>query len=315
MCRCSTAADRRSNERNCGPAAARNGWFVLSMPAPPTINVVGSRGTVLVEELQVDSCFLCVIGGGALPPYASRHASEGFGTCRSCSVHACQIHGDKLRGQSFFHCVDCLSKMGLVTAITTSPPSTQSGVLPSVDPEVHSLINEAGASGFRGVAPGIATVAYRPASDVNLDVMNAALRRLVNAREEPDLAGYYAEASYDRTRWDGTAWALGLLGPVPDHYRRQWLGLSDRAARRIVTDVLHVAVCTAQLELRQLELVDGDSPEILDWCNRVATWSLAAAYGARGTDQMSVSPYDLRGGLRMAPVVLLLGIFYSELML
>src|ERR1017187_3445433 len=104
---------------------------------------------------MVDSCFLCVIGGTVLPNPGQRIASEGFGTCENCSVHACQIHGDRLQGQTCFWCADCLARLGLITAATLSPPRASAGGGAPVNPVTHQILGS-GESLFRAMAPGAA---------------------------------------------------------------------------------------------------------------------------------------------------------------
>jgi hypothetical protein len=75
----------------------------------------------------VDSCYLCVVGGTLLPAQPDRHACAGFGTCSVCSVHACQVHGDKM-GMTLFRCADCLATAGIIVAkcaTSASPPHLQ----------------------------------------------------------------------------------------------------------------------------------------------------------------------------------------------
>ena len=67
----------------------------------------------------MDSCYLCVVGGTQLPAQANRKASEGFGTCNACGVHACQIHGESWADA--FSCADCLAAMNLIAAVTAVP--------------------------------------------------------------------------------------------------------------------------------------------------------------------------------------------------
>ncbi len=249
----------------------------------------------------MDSCFLCVVGGTKLPSPGTRTASEGFGTCHECDVHACQIHGDKPHGQSFFRCADCMARLGIITAITSSPPAPTAGTS-GVDPATHRILTEREDS-FRALAPAVTYPAGRLVAEMNVEAMMSALGSLVLSIETPDLTAGLADQWLEVADVNSRQ-ALGLPDePVPEYLAEQ------RAAydRALAADVVRVAVDTFQFEAAAWEL-----RELQTLLSRtgLAAWALATAYAARGGESLSAGPWRLSGGLRMPPIVLMLGIAY-----
>jgi hypothetical protein len=257
----------------------------------------------------VDSCFLCVIGGVILPSSGKRIASEGFGTCSSCGVHACQIHGDKVQGQTYFRCADCLARLGLITAVTTSPPSVSvGGGTPPTDPAIHQILGRGGpilgrrGALFRAIAPG-ATASTAPlVADADLDAMASCLV----AFTDPDLRtvlSRQAVRDWTLAAPDDPRRSLGL--PYVDGYTRE----QQAADVELGATVLRVAADTFQLEAQDWPL---RSPDDMPAQAALAAWALATAYTARGAQTLRTSPFLLVGGLRLPPIALLLATAYQN---
>ena len=109
----------------------------------------------------MNSCFLCVLGGASVP-IAGRHASAGFGTCRDCNVHACQLHGDKM-GLSFFRCADCLANMKVISVITRTPPTN--GRSP-IETALHELLSRPEGPWYEALAPSVTAHIARLTNDL-----------------------------------------------------------------------------------------------------------------------------------------------------
>jgi hypothetical protein len=254
----------------------------------------------------VDSCFLCVIGGATLPSPGKRKASEGFGTCNSCDVHACQVHGDKLVGQTYFRCADCLTRLGLITAVTTGPPNGPVGggtaSVDPVDPAVRQVLNRRGGALFRAIAPG-ATASTAPlVADADLDAIASCLVAFTAPRRRRIVSGE-AMLSWATAPPEDPRRALGL--PNVDEYTTE-----QRATDiELGAGVLRVAADVFQLEAEDWTL---RSPDDIRAQADLAAWALATAYAARGAQTLRTNPFLLGGGLRLPPIALLLAITYQN---
>jgi hypothetical protein len=254
----------------------------------------------------VDSCFLCVIGGSVLPNPGKRIASEGFGTCQKCSVHACQVHGDRLQGP-FFWCADCLARVGLITAVTAVPPSAPAdGGAAPVNPVTHEILGR-GDSLFRAIAPGATAGAAPLVADADLDAMAAALVNLPFALRQFELgalgAQFWASAPPEDVR--------RVIGLPPDYQRSDDYSREQRDVDDLIlgADVLRVSGDALQLEAQDWTL---RAPEDMPAQAELAAWALSTAYAARGAATLRTSPFALAGGLRLPPLALLLAVTYQN---
>lgn len=255
----------------------------------------------------MDSCFLCVIGGAVLPNPGKRTASEGFGTCQNCNVHACQVHGDRLQGQTFFWCADCLARVGLITAATAVPPGAPAGGGPvPVNPLTHQILGR-GDSLFRAIAPGATAGAAPLVADADLGAMAAALVNLPFALQQFELgalgAQFWASAAPGDVR--------RVIGLPPDDrgsddYSREQREIDDLI---LGADVLRVSGDTLQVEAQDWTLrASEDMPAQA----HLAAWALGTAYAARGATTLRTSPFAVAGGLRLPPLALLLAVTYQN---
>lgn len=255
----------------------------------------------------MDSCFLCVIGGAVLPNPGKRTASEGFGTCQNCSVHACQVHGDRLQGQPFFWCADCLARAGLITAATAVPPGASAGGGPApVNPITHQILGQ-GDSLFRAMAPGAALGAAPLVADADLDAMAAALVNLPFALRQFDLGAlgalFWASVPPEDVR--------RVIGLPPNDRHSDDYSREQRDAEDLIlgADVLRVSGDMLQLEAQDWTL---RAPEDMPAQADLAAWALGTAYAARGAASLRTSPFELVGGLRLPPLALLLAVTYQN---
>lgn len=266
----------------------------------------------------MDSCFLCVIGGASMPAPGTRKASEGFGTCHTCDVHACQIHGDKLKGQAFFRCADCLTSLGLITAVTASPPSGPAGATP-VDPATHRILGRGGRSLFRAIAPGATASAAPLAAEADYDAMTSSL---VDLLVQVQLGDPFLQATvlWANAPLGDLRRALGLPygdrdeeeGAIERPYGYDEEDTDERRGtrdRELGADVLQVAAETFQLEAQDWSL---RSPGEMRGQAELAAWALATAYAARGAQTLNTSPFRIAGGLRLPPIALLLAMTYQN---
>ncbi len=249
----------------------------------------------------VDSCYLCVIGGATLPAQGSRTASEGFGTCNGCGVHACQIHGDIIQGQTYFRCADCLTRLGLVTAVTASPPIGGAGTT-LMDPGLYAFLNRSGPLQFPAIAPLVTNRAVPLVAEANLDAMGSALVTLIGgiSRDRPESPTDMVDL-WDRSRPENPGQALGLRDAA-----------NGQRAQRIVDHDLGTAMITMATEtlLREVSGWQFRSADDAYAQQNLATWALATAYAARGAESLGTNPFLLFGGLRMPPIALLLATTY-----
>jgi hypothetical protein len=218
-------------------------------------------------------------------------------------VHACQIHGDKLLGQTYFRCADCLTRLGAITAVTASPPNASAGSSTApVDPLVYQILFRSGGSLFRAIAPGATARAAPLAVGANLDAMASCLVAFADPRQRVALSGQ-ARVAWATDPPDDPRRALGL--PYVDEYTQE-----QRAADvELGANVLRVAENTFQLEALEWDL---RSPEDIREQADLAAWALATAYAARGAQTLRTSPFLLAGGLRMPPIALLLAKSYED---
>ena len=254
----------------------------------------------------MDSCYLCVVGGTQLPAQANRKASEGFGTCNACGVHACQIHGDKL-GQTLFRCADCLAAMNLIAAVTAvpPPPPPPGGNAPLVDPAIHQSLSNPGWA-YPAIAPGLALRAAPLHANLNPGAMASALRFLTAEMRRstgPTRVGAEAVGRWANTAGDARRRVLGL--PDLDEYTQDQQFRDELLGGQIV----YVGAEMLQFEAERWELrSEDDLPRRVD----LAAWALSTAYAARGAETLDTGPFVLPGGLRMPAIVVILGSAYEE---
>lgn len=252
----------------------------------------------------MDSCYLCVLGGATVPRLVMRRASNGFGTCIECNVHACQVHGDKM-GLGLFRCADCLTNLGIIATLTVTPPTAGTTV---GDPAMHSVVDSPGPGWFGAVAPSVSVNAAPLVREVNRSAMASALSDLMSEIRNRD-GGLTPDSRL------GTLAARQWQGARITIRRSLGLPLADRAddpeflnfslGMRIIRLAMDSLRRTADTwELRSID----DVSAYVEW---VAS-ALAAAYAARRSQTLNISPFDLPGGLRMPPTALLLGVAYQD---
>lgn len=249
----------------------------------------------------MDSCYLCVVGGTVLPSPGHRTASEGFGTCYTCNAHACQIHGDKVQGQTYFRCADCLARLGLITAITVSPPTSGQG---AADPVTQRALTF-GSTFFAALAPAVTAAATALAAAVDTDAMAAALARLLNVgRGSPG-----DEINRALTIWRDTDAQRrhAALGFPPDAEDSDNQNVREM---RLGVDVIELALLTFRVEAEEWELRSPDDRTA--GAVQLAAWALATAYAAREAETLDTSPFELAGGLRLPAIALVLAAAYHD---
>jgi hypothetical protein len=241
------------------------------------------------------------MNGATLPPLGTRKASEGFGTCYDCRVHACQIHGDKM-GLSVFRCADCLTALGVTTAMTTAAPSA--GAAAAIDPAMHQILSHGRGESFRAIAPGVTANTAPLVDEVDREAMRSSLAALGDQLDHRSFDGQsLVQDWYLLTSPGNYRPALGL--PAVDELTWQ----QSMADFSLGEQVLRTAADALNREAERWPL---RSPDDMSAYTDLAASALAAAYVARGAQTLNTSPLLLPGGLRLPPIALLLGTTYKN---
>jgi hypothetical protein len=231
-----------------------------------------------------------------------RKASEGFGTCYTCNAHACQIHGDSVQGQTYFRCADCLTRLGLIKALTRTPPAGAPAA--PTDPATQRMLESI--QNFEALAPGVIAAAAPLAAGVDDEAMKAALADVLRTVHIP--SGGVGIRDIDR--WIDTEprtrrRALGLP-PIADYD-----DVVQRHDTQLGINVIQLAAATLTAEAEEWNLRSSD--DVPSHLALLAAWALGTAYAARGARSLETGPFQLPGGLRLPPIALLTAISYENL--
>ena len=238
----------------------------------------------------LSSCFYCIVGSKLAAPGASAMPAtkEGFGTCQTCSVHACPQHGD--RPSTSFLCVDCLGSLA-VQAVGAAPARADAD---PADDELTAAIAYGGSTAFRGAAPAVAAPAERMVTPAPDNQLFKAIERVKTLAAEGTLGNTVH------------GWLQQEIGPVDEAKLARPLGLDEPPAAGVRSLAMAVA---DSLRHRTDALFAGWSME--PWFYethggrvRVVDHALRAVLAARGARSVKAHPLEVAGGLRL-PVELL----------
>jgi hypothetical protein len=221
-----------------------------------------------------DTCYLCELGS-ANYIVTGLAAGEGFGTCRSCSVHACPRHGE--RPSQYFRCADCFAAEGSARALKGDFASSPAEALAGRAARLSTLavpIRQHGDTPRMGAA--VQWIRGRIHNGQPLVLADDAHSADTDARE---LLGLPASPELD----DGQATEAAIL----------------RAAR-----------LEAELSSQVSEVAIGDVDQ--EEQGELAVLAVSIAYAARGAESLEQSPLEMRGGLTLPPAVAVLGHAYAR---
>jgi hypothetical protein len=100
----------------------------------------------------VSSCYLCVAASLNTigTPAGGGTSREGFGTCDTCSVHACSQHG--ITVSNIFLCADCTASTSAASAVGAGPAGGTGASVPGA-PDIANavllrILNQSGLAGL-----------------------------------------------------------------------------------------------------------------------------------------------------------------------
>jgi hypothetical protein len=261
----------------------------------------------------MDTCYLCHVNPrkkktGQAP--LRQTTTDGFGTCRSCNVHACPQHGDRIAAH--FRCADCNAGTSVNAAMT--PPQPGTGVRPDGsdgDDAIAARMVERGAAGFAALAPAVAMPAMSLIEADTVERMRRTLDSLVRAYRERGrlgLAELLGPAIQERPD-EQLALSLGL-DEGAGRPRDEWS--VDAGARVPLRDVVsaraEVLDTAAVLALERMPVVADYGPRQAEF----VALAVASAMQPRGAESLDDNVLDLPGGLTIPALLFAILVRYQN---
>jgi hypothetical protein len=272
----------------------------------------------------MDTCFLCQINlknkkTGKAP--LRKTTTDGFGTCRTCNVHACPQHGDRI--SAHFQCADCNAGISVNAAMTPPQPGTLARPGGADDQEaVAAQMVEWGAAGFAALAPRVAIPAMSLIEGDSADRMQRTLESLVRdygAHRRLGLAEHLGRAITEQTDQERVL-SLGLdeagpgdeeAGPGdeeagPEDEERE--GAAAHAPlREVVSARVEVLDRAAVLALDRMPLISEYGPRQAEF----VALAVASALQPRGADSLDEDVLNIPGGLTIPALLFAILVRYQ----